>query len=98
MGVRVLVVSDDGAVRASLCEAVRQAPGLALVGAAVTAPEAASATLRLGPDVVLIDDHLDHGGWIRVCRRVRSLDPRVAVLVSGSRWTSPSPRSRWPRW
>ncbi|WP_298460802.1 response regulator transcription factor [uncultured Cellulomonas sp.] len=81
MDVGVLVVADDEIVRATLCVAVRRAPGLVLVGATVTASDAGTATSRLHPDVVLLDDHLHHEDWIGVCRRMRSVDPDVAVLV-----------------
>ncbi|HVA21793.1 MAG TPA: response regulator transcription factor [Candidatus Micrarchaeia archaeon] len=78
---RILVLEDEPLFRDLLVRALDR-PGLRVVGAFATAPEALEAAPHVRPDVAILDIELA-GGWtgIRVGVQMRQLVPRVGVLL-----------------
>lgn len=52
-----------------------------MVGEAATAAEAVEKALLLRPDVVLMDVRLPDQSGVEACRKIRSADPRIRVLM-----------------
>ncbi len=82
VGVRVVVVEDDGVLREELSRLVGQVPGFELCGAGSTLDEGLE-LLALAPDVVLLDLGLPDGSGLDLIGRVREagLDCRILVLT-----------------
>lgn len=81
---RVLIVDDSAIVRHGIVRALAHEPearSLDFVGEADSVATAIAATLRLNPDVVLLDLRLPDGSGLEVCRQLRSSHPDVCILV-----------------
>jgi DNA-binding NarL/FixJ family response regulator len=79
----VLVVDDHADFRRS-ARALLQAEGFDVVGEARDGDEALAETLRLGPQVVMLDVQLPGEDGITVAARLAGIgSPPVVVLVSG---------------
>ena len=79
--VTVMVVDDHAALRAGLRSLIDSDPGLRVVEEA-SSGEAAYAQYRtLRPDTVVMDLSMEGFGGIEAIRRIRSLDPKAAILV-----------------
>ncbi len=80
---RILIVDDAPAVRESLGWLIEDEPGLTVVGDASTASDAIDETVRLSPDLILLDVELPDGDGFAVTRRIKAMpNPPLVVLLS----------------
>jgi len=79
--VRVLIVDDDGLMRAGLRAVLSSDPSVAVVGEAADGSAAPDATRRLRPDVVLMDVRMPGVDGIRATRDVLDTSPEVRVVI-----------------
>jgi DNA-binding NarL/FixJ family response regulator len=82
--IRVLVVDDERMVCAHLRTILAAAPGLAAVGEAYDGADAVEATVRLRPDVVLMDLRMPGVDGLTAIERLATLPspPRVVALTT----------------
>jgi two-component system, NarL family, response regulator DevR len=78
--IRLLLVDDHQVVRVGLRTLLNKDPTIHIIGEAGTAAEAVSHSIRLKPDLVLMDVRLPDGTGIEACREIRSHCPRTRVL------------------
>ena len=80
---RILIVDDAPAVRESLGWLIEDEPGLTVVGDASNTAEAIEETIRLGPDLILLDIELPDGNGFDITRQVKAMpSPPLVVLLS----------------
>ncbi len=78
---RILVVDDHTVLREGLVAQINHQPDLVVCGEAADAPHALAAVERLRPDLVLADINLPGRNGLELIRDLRSLFPRLPVLV-----------------
>jgi two-component system, NarL family, response regulator DevR len=78
--IRLLMVDDHQVVRLGLLTLLAHYPDMEIVGEAGTVRMAIEETLRLKPDVVLMDVRLSDGNGFDACRQIREQAPDVRVL------------------
>ncbi len=81
MTVRVLVAEDQALVRGGFCSMLRTDAGLEVVGEACDGEQAVQQTVRLEPDVVLMDVRMPRLDGLTATRQIRARAPHTAVLV-----------------
>ena len=83
-GLRVLLVEDSKVLTERLTEAIRQIPGVELIGTADTEAGALAAVRRDSVDVIILDLHLKQGTGFGVMRALAAtqLKPRIIVLTN----------------
>ena len=79
--IRVLIADDHSGFRAGLTALLATERGLELIGVASNGSEAIAKTLRLQPDVVLMDLGMPEVDGVTATRRILETSPHVAVLV-----------------
>jgi DNA-binding NarL/FixJ family response regulator len=79
--IRVFLLDDHEIVRRGIRELLEAHGDIEVVGEAGLAQQAVDRILALRPDVAVLDIALPDGSGIDVCRRVRSRDPAIAVLM-----------------
>jgi DNA-binding NarL/FixJ family response regulator len=79
--ISVLVVDDHEVVRMGLRTLLEHHEAFSVVGEAGDAKEAVRKALFLRPDVVLMDVRLPDESGVEACRRIRSADPQIHVLM-----------------
>jgi two-component system, NarL family, response regulator DevR len=79
-GIRLLMVDDHQVVRLGLISLLAHYPDIQVIGEAATVRMAVEETLRLRPDLVLMDVRLSDGNGFEACRRIREQAPEVRVL------------------
>jgi two-component system, NarL family, response regulator DevR len=79
--VKVFLVEDSPLLRSRLETMLASIPGATLVGHASGAREAIDAIDAAGPDIVVLDIHLDEGNGFDVLRAMQHRSPRPAVYV-----------------
>ena len=79
--IRVFLLDDHELVRRGLTDLLTTEPGIEIVGESGSAVEAARWIPVLRPDVAILDGRLPDGSGISVCREIRSIDPRINVLI-----------------
>lgn len=77
----VLLVDDHEVVRVGLRSLLNREPHLEVVGEAATAESAVAETLRLHPDVVVLDVRLPDRSGVEACREIRSAAPGTHVIM-----------------
>jgi DNA-binding NarL/FixJ family response regulator len=77
----VLLVDDHEVVRVGLRALLDREPHIEVVGEAATAAEAVDRAARLRPDVVVLDVRLPDRSGVEACREIRSVDPRIRILM-----------------
>jgi two-component system response regulator DevR len=81
---RLLVVDDHPVFRFGLTALIRTVPGLQVIGEGESTREAVDLSVRLVPDVVLMDVRLRAGNGIEACREIRAHQPKIQVLMLSS--------------
>jgi DNA-binding NarL/FixJ family response regulator len=79
-GPRVAIVDDHGAMRAALRDALED-EGATVVGEADDGPAGVELSVRLEPDVVLMDLRMPGTSGLEATRQIRQLRPAVQVLI-----------------
>jgi DNA-binding NarL/FixJ family response regulator len=82
--IRVLVVDDERMVCAHLRTILAAAPGLEVVGEAYDGADAVEATVRLRPDVILMDLRMPGVDGLTAIERIATLPapPRIVALTT----------------
>lgn len=81
--VRVLLVDDQSDFLAAMDAVVDEAAGFVVVGRAVTGEECLELTLRLAPDLVLLDVNLPGMDGVEAARQLLAgQEPPVVFLLS----------------
>ncbi|MBI5870793.1 MAG: response regulator transcription factor [Actinobacteria bacterium] len=78
---KILIVDDHEVVRTGLRTLLERQEDLEIVGEAATAAEAVDMALSIEPDVVLMDVRLPDESGIEACRKIRSGNPGIRVLM-----------------
>jgi DNA-binding NarL/FixJ family response regulator len=80
----LLLVDDHEVIRAGLRAVLSKCPNLEIVGEAGSVADAVRETVRLKPDVVLMDVRMPDGTGFEACREIHRLnvDSRVLFLTS----------------
>lgn len=78
--IRLLLVDDHEVVRIGLRTLLDRTGIIEVVGEAGTAAEGVAETIRLKPDVVLMDVRLPDGTGIDACRDIRTASPDTRVI------------------
>jgi len=78
--IRLLLVDDHEVLRLGLRTLFGETDGIQVVGEAGNKASAITETIRLQPDVVLMDVRLPDGSGVEACREIRSSCPNTRVL------------------
>jgi DNA-binding NarL/FixJ family response regulator len=78
---RVLIADDDHLMRAGLVELLTVDPNIVIVGQADTGRTAVEQTIRMAPDVVLMDVRMPDGDGIDATRQLALAAPAVRILI-----------------
>jgi len=78
---KILIVDDHEVVRVGLRALLEKQDDFQIVGEASTASEAIDMALSGEPDVVLMDVRLPDESGIEACRKIRSKNPDIRVLM-----------------
>ena len=78
---RVLIVDDDGLMRAGIAAVLSSDPTIDVVGEAATGREAVEQALRLEPDVVLMDVRMPDLDGIAATRELTTKAPGARVVI-----------------
>jgi DNA-binding NarL/FixJ family response regulator len=79
--VTVFLLDDHEIVRRGLRELLELTGDIVVVGESGSAQEAERRIPALRPDVAVLDARLPDGSGIDVCRAIRTVDPRLHVLI-----------------
>ena len=79
--VKVLLVDDSEVVRAGLRTLLGTDPHIDVIAEAVNVATGVEASVRLKPDVVLLDIRLPDGTGIDACREILKRDPNIRILI-----------------
>jgi len=78
----VLVVDDSSLIREIICDAVREQPGMHVVGAAVDGREAVELAAKLKPDVVTLDVQMPKMDGLATLDELLKIRPIPVIMVS----------------
>jgi two-component system response regulator DevR len=78
---RIVIVDDHEVVRLGLRTLLDRHPDFKVIDEAGTAREAIEKTLRLQPDVVVMDVRLQGGSGIEACRKIVEQAPDIKVIM-----------------
>ncbi|HEX5810319.1 MAG TPA: response regulator transcription factor [Anaerolineales bacterium] len=81
MTIRLLLVDDHAVVRSGLKMLLESERDVEIIGEAASAAEAIEATMRLKPDVVLMDIGLPDLSGIDATRQIKKNAPQVAIVA-----------------
>jgi DNA-binding NarL/FixJ family response regulator len=79
--IRILVVDDHGIVREALAILIERQGGMTVVGSVANGADAVSASLRLKPDLILMDLMLRDMNGTDAMRRILALRPMTQIIV-----------------
>ncbi|HJM88668.1 MAG TPA: response regulator transcription factor [Dehalococcoidia bacterium] len=78
---RVLLVDDHEIVRRGLKTVLQERPDITVIGEAGTMKGGIEETMRLQPDIVIMDLRLPDGSGVEACRDIRSQAPDIKVII-----------------
>jgi DNA-binding NarL/FixJ family response regulator len=78
---RVFIADDHALYRQVLVRAIDRHPDLALAGEASDGETALTGILETAPDVALLDLRMPDLDGLEACRRVRAINPDIAVVI-----------------
>lgn len=81
MTTRILLAEDHALIRAGIGNLLRSVPGMEVVGEADSGSAAVTQTLRVQPDIVLMDVGLPGLNGIEATRRIKKESPKTLVLA-----------------
>jgi DNA-binding NarL/FixJ family response regulator len=81
MSIRILIAEDQALVRRGTMSLLSLEPDMQVVGEACDGVEAVEMSLRLRPDVVLMDLHMPRKGGVAATREITAAVPGIQVLV-----------------
>jgi DNA-binding NarL/FixJ family response regulator len=81
VGIRIIVVDDNAAVRQSIGELLANEVDFECVGEAATVGDAELLVEHARPDVVVLDVRLPDGDGVDLCRTIRSHYPGTACVM-----------------
>lgn len=79
--IRVVVADDHPVVRLGICNALRDEPGIEVVGEAADGSQAVRLAIELQPDVFILDIQMPEKDGVAVARELRVRCPDVRILV-----------------
>jgi two-component system, NarL family, invasion response regulator UvrY len=82
--VRVVVVDDQLPFRRAVRSVLEVMDEFELVGEATSGEEAVQVTGLLGPDLVLMDVHMEGMGGVEAALRIRTAEPETSVILVSS--------------
>lgn len=81
MALRIILVDDHEVVRIGLRTLLMRHPDFHVIDEASNASEAIEKTLRLQPDIVVMDIRLPGGSGIEACRQIVAQQPSTKVIM-----------------
>ncbi|MEE8422002.1 MAG: response regulator transcription factor [Dehalococcoidia bacterium] len=78
---RVLLVDDHEIVRRGLKTVLQERSDIVVIGEAGTVKAGVEETMRLQPDIVIMDLRLPDGSGVEACREIRSQSPDTKVII-----------------
>ncbi len=78
---RVVICDDHEIVREALKARISHAPGLQVAGEAVNGVEVVDLTLRLRPDLLIIDIEMPKANGISAIEAILAEDPEIRILI-----------------
>ncbi len=78
---RVLLVDDHEIVRRGLKTVLQERSDIVAIGEAGTVKAGVEETMRLQPDIVIMDLRLPDGSGVEACREIRSQSPDTKVII-----------------
>ena len=78
---RVLLVDDHEIVRRGLKTVLQERPDITVIGEAGTMKGGIEETMRLQPDIVIMDLRLPDGSGVEACRDIRTQAPETKVII-----------------
>jgi DNA-binding NarL/FixJ family response regulator len=81
MGIRIVIVDDNSAVRQSIRELLEAEEDFEFVGEAATAEDTELVVEHARPDVVVLDVRLPDGDGVDLCRMIRLQYPETGCVV-----------------
>lgn len=81
MALRIILVDDHEVVRIGLQTLLMRHPDFQVIDEASNASEAIEKTLRLQPDIVVMDIRLPGGSGIEACRQIVAQQPSTKVIM-----------------
>ncbi len=79
--IRLLLVDDHPVVREGIRSCLASHDHLEIIGEAVDGEDAVSKTMKLAPDIVLMDINLPHVNGLEATERLRRKAPKTRVLI-----------------
>lgn len=81
MSIRILLADDHKIVRDGLKTLVEKQPGMEVVGEAETGREAVFLTMKLEPDVVVMDISMAELNGMEATRQIRKVCPKIKIIA-----------------
>jgi DNA-binding NarL/FixJ family response regulator len=90
--IRILIADRIEIYREGLLAVLGKAPNMEVVGQCETGEEAVEKTSKLHPDILLLDENIEHPDCVEVVRRINKLQLKLFVIIV----TQPRYESRDP--